>query len=167
MRTEIHWIQALKQVRLALMPRPRGWDWLSDEILGWCQEGVGLVVSLLQAPEVRELGLEAEARLCEHNGIEFVSFPIPDRGVPPSLPNTRRLVDDLHTKLRSGVGVAIHCRAGIGRSALIAGCVLLRLGVEVADVFPMLARARRLAVPDTRAQEEWLTQFSTKAVGTF
>ncbi len=157
---EIYWVNELPTVRLALMPRPRGNDSLSDEIAGLRREGVGLVVSLLESHEATDLGLRDEATLCSAEDIGFLSFPIPDRGVPSSLMETRRLVDGLVAQLMSGIGVAIHCRAGIGRSALVAGCVLLRLGVAPTKVFAMLGRARRLPVPDTAAQEEWLKRFS-------
>lgn len=145
------------------MPRPRGGEWLSDEIAGWRREDVGLIVSLLESHETDELGLTNEAAQCAAADIGFLSFPIPDRGVPPSVYETQQLIDELVSKLQSGVGVAIHCRAGIGRSALVAACVLLRLGVATTEVFPMLSRARCLPVPDTVAQEGWLERFSQEA----
>jgi hypothetical protein len=48
--------------------------------------GVDLVISLLEREEVSDLGLQREAELCRASGIEFVSFPIPDRGVPDVQP---------------------------------------------------------------------------------
>lgn len=58
-----------------------------------------------------------------------------------------------------GAGVAIHCRAGIGRSSLIAACVLLKLGTREDEIFPLLSRVRGVAVPDTSAQIQWLSKF--------
>jgi hypothetical protein len=45
-----------------------------------------LVVSLLERSEIRELELQAEPSLCADAGIQFLSFPIPDRGTlnPPA-----------------------------------------------------------------------------------
>ena len=103
-----------------------------------------------------EFGLSEENNLCIEHGIEFLSFPIRDRDVPKSFSETKLLIDRLALQLRAGVGIAIHCRAGIGRSGLIAGCVLVKLGVPFADVFPMIIRARDLKVPDTAAQAEWV-----------
>lgn len=141
------------------MPRPRSGDWLADEIAGWARARVETVVSLLEAHEVRELGLIEERAMCETLGIEFLSFPIPDRGTPRSVLETAALVDDLVLRLRRGAGVAIHCRAGIGRSGLITGCVLLELGVLPPEVFPSLAAAGGVPVPDTPGQAEWLGFF--------
>src|SRR5215207_7452876 len=78
--SRIHWIEM--PGRFAIMARPRADDWLEVDITEWRTSGVDLVVSLLEREEVSELGLQREAELCRACGIEFVSFPIPDRGVP-------------------------------------------------------------------------------------
>ncbi len=145
--------------RLALMPRPRSGDWLSDEIAGWSRAGIATVVSLLESHEIRELDLMSEKDFCERQGIEFLSFPIRDRETPNSAHETADLVEQITTRLLGGSGVGIHCRAGIGRSGLIAGCVLFKLGVPASEIFPVLTQARGVSVPDTCAQEEWLARF--------
>lgn len=68
------------------MARPRADDWLEVDIVEWKMAGVDLVISLLEREEVSDLGLQREAELCRASGIEFVSFPIPDRGVPDVQP---------------------------------------------------------------------------------
>jgi hypothetical protein len=64
------------------MPRPRSGEWLADEIVGWTRLGVQAIVSLLESHEVRELDLADEESLCQAANLRFISFPIPDRGVP-------------------------------------------------------------------------------------
>ena len=66
MRPKIHWIDLPAGVRLTIMPRPRAGDWLDGGIAGWSAEGIGVIVSLLEAEEVEELGLDREAGLCHH-----------------------------------------------------------------------------------------------------
>jgi hypothetical protein len=66
------WVDTANKLRVAIVPRPRGGDWLEDDVL----------VSMLQADEAAELGLSAEVELCEAGGIIFRSFPIPDRETP-------------------------------------------------------------------------------------
>jgi len=56
----VYWIKSHTQSRLAIMPRPRAGDWLDDEIAGWKADGIDIVVSLLEANEVYELGLSQE-----------------------------------------------------------------------------------------------------------
>jgi hypothetical protein len=76
-----HWINR-EGVRLGIMPRPRGNDWLSDDLRILRQAGVDVIVSALIALEAEELGLAAEAQECAQNGLLFISFPIEDRSSP-------------------------------------------------------------------------------------
>jgi len=157
MRPEIYWIDAPHlNGRLAIMPRPRAGDWLDDEVADWRTAGIDHVVSLLEQSEVRELGLEAEPERCIAAGMTFAHFPIADRGVPDSRKAALDLAANLAARIASGKRVAIHCRAGIGRSSLIAACVLIRLSYRTAESFELIGKARGLAVPDTEAQREWV-----------
>jgi len=162
MGSSVYWIEAGPKVRLAIMARPRAGDWLADEIAAWRAEKIDIVISLLEAHEVMELGLQSEAALCGDHGIAFVSFAIPDRGVPSSLHATRELARRSAEELRSGRSIAVHCRAGIGRSALLAACILAIHGHDVAAAFRWIAEARRLDVPDTDEQRNWAMAFAAQ-----
>jgi len=159
LQPDIYWLREIEGTRLAIMPRPRAGEWLTDELSVLRKTGVDIVVSLLEADEARELGLEDEALLCGAAGIKFISFPIPDRGVPSDRMHFAPLVDGIVRQLRSGDSVAIHCRAGIGRSGLLAGCVLGSIGIAADQALAMLSRARGVAVPDTDAQADWVRDF--------
>jgi protein-tyrosine phosphatase len=159
MRPSIYWLDLPEPGRLAIIPRPRAGDWLRDEIAGWKTEGINLVVSLLQHHEVAELELHEEPTCCRATDIEFVSFPIPDRGVPESMRETERLVRCLSAAVADGTAVAIHCRAGIGRSSLIAACMLVLNGNDPDSAFAAIAKALGAEVPDTEIQREWVSQF--------
>lgn len=159
MRAEIYPIAGLPNGRLAIMPRPRAGDWLADEIKSWQQSGMNLIVSLLEDAEISELGLEQEATLSESAGLQFVRFPIPDRGVPRSEVEMVALVGSLTAELRKGCGVAIHCRIGVGRSALVAACVLAGLGSSVETSWASIQQARGLSIPDTTEQRAWVNSF--------
>jgi protein-tyrosine phosphatase len=158
LQPSIYWVTSVRPARLALMPRPRGGDDLEAEVQAWRQADVDLVVSLLEPSEVRELDLHAEASLCAQYGIRFVSFPIRDRGVP-SEREASALLAQVHEALVQGQAVAVHCRAGIGRTGLVAGCLLHMLGTPEADLFHVLSRTRGVAVPDTNEQIEWVHRF--------
>jgi hypothetical protein len=73
-------------------------------------------------------------------------------------------LDGLRSELSRGVSVGIRCLAGIGRSPLLAACVLLTLGVSEKAVFPAIGKACGTSVPDTKAQVEWLAAFG-RALG--
>src|SRR5882724_3449270 len=64
--------------RLAIVPRPRGEDWLADEARALKDEGFDVVVSLLTTEEMRDLGLTDEANLSRSQGLQFYGFQIPD-----------------------------------------------------------------------------------------
>jgi hypothetical protein len=159
MRPQVHWIDLPTAGRLAIMARPRAGDWLDDEISGWRAEGIDIVVSLLESEEVSELGLGREADLCRQQGMEFISFPIPDRAVPAELCETVALARAVATRIGEGEAVAVHCRAGIGRSSLIAACALVCFGLDPDAAFAMISKARGVGVPDTEGQRDWVTAF--------
>src|SRR5262245_59392487 len=158
-RAELYPIAECPAGRLAIMPRPRAGDWLEDEAASWRRQGLDIVVSLLEDAEVAELGLGAEPELCERAGLQFVRFPLPDRGVPADAPAVSELVSALVAELRTGRGVGIHCRIGVGRSASLAVCVLAALGVPVESGWAAVQRSRGLSVPDTLAQRAWVADW--------
>ena len=84
MKPDIYWIKGAWSGRLAILARPRGNDWLADEIAGWQTSGVEVVVSLLTDEENAELGLSDEADVAQRNGLTFISYPINDYSVPSS-----------------------------------------------------------------------------------
>lgn len=173
MRPSVYWINAHglssglpegseRTGRLAIMARPRAGDWLEDEVAGWKAEGIDTVVSLLERDEITELGLGEEGALCGGERMEFISFPIPDRGVPDSAPAVRDLARSLANKLREGNNVAVHCRAGIGRSSLVAACVMISGGSTAQGAFDQISAVRGVQVPDTEEQRAWVERFQAK-----
>ena len=164
MRTELYWIEGTWLGRLAIMPRPRGGDWLEDEIHSWRRSRVDVVLSLLTPDELTELSLTSEEELCRANGIEHVSFPIIDRGIPSSMAAFSHLVSTLAEQLASGKNIAVHCRQGIGRAALVAICLLIQSNVEPAAAIQRVASARGCAVPETPDQRRWIADFAKSLV---
>jgi hypothetical protein len=166
MRTELYWIQGPWPGRLAIMPRPRGGDWLEDEVRAWQQSGVAILVSLLTPDEVADLDLSREEDLCRANCIEFISFPILDRGVPSSMEAAAKLLLRLSESLAAGKNVAIHCRQGIGRAGLIAVCLLMQGGIDAETAIQRISAARGCSVPETGGQREWIDKWFDHRLGT-
>jgi protein-tyrosine phosphatase len=115
----VYWID-VQQVRLGIMARPRGNDWLVDDLRALKRSGVDVIVSALTADEAEELGLASEADACAQVALLFISFPIEDRSLPAHTSQFDVFVNQVLEHLRGGTSVVVHCRAGIGRSSLIA-----------------------------------------------
>ncbi|WP_378733969.1 hypothetical protein [Nocardia brasiliensis] len=78
--------------RVSIMAKPRGHDWLPDEMTALRAFGVDVLVCALTANELHDTGLADEPAVARGTGLDFVAIPIPDRRVP-----------DLHTILPTPV----------------------------------------------------------------
>ena len=159
---DLHWIPGPWTGRLAIAARPRGGDWLDDEAGGWRQAGIDLLISLLEEEEAAELGLGREAEVAESKRIRFVSFPIPDRGVPASTRRAVALLRDIGGALEDGKNVAVHCRQGVGRSGLIAAAALVTTGMGAERAIEVVSAARGQTVPETAAQSRWIQHLESE-----
>ena len=121
-------------------------------------------MSLLEPQEVEALGLEGEADLCAAAGIEFIRYPIADRGLPGASSQTFARFNFLGERLSQGKSIVIHCHMGIGRSALVAACLLGLRGIEAPTAFAQIAEARGCPVPDTTEQWDWACAFTKKVL---
>jgi protein-tyrosine phosphatase len=160
MQALVYWIEGPWPGRLAIVPRPRGGDWLEDEVQAWRSAGIDVIVSFLSAQEMAEWELAREPELCEANSIHFVHLPIPDRQVPTSHSAVAEVAHSLEQHLQAEKNVAVHCRAGIGRSSLFAASLLVLGGVSPEDAFERIRAARGCPVPDTVEQRDWVTRFA-------
>lgn len=156
MTPTLYWVRQIGTGRLAICARPRGGDWLDDELRGLRRAGVDWLVSLLTEEEGEQLDLTQEEMLAAQNGIGFTSFPIPDRGVPESQAAAHALFRFLCARLDAGQNVAVHCRQGIGRSSLVAAGVLCTSGLTPDEALRVVSQAREIPVPETVPQREWV-----------
>lgn len=123
---------------------------------GWRQAGFDIIVSLLTPDEAAEMDLKMEERYSRQHHMEFVSFPIVDRSVPESRVGALKLIEQLEAYLAHGKNINLHCRQGIGRSALIAGALLVAKGVAGAEAVRRISSARHSPVPETPEQRKWI-----------
>lgn len=109
--------------------------------------GVGAVVDL------RAEACDDEAALVEH-GMAFLHLPTIDHdAVSPAM-----LADGVAfagAQLDAGRRVLIHCEHGIGRSALLALCVLVDRGAAPLDALELAKSRRALVSPSPRQYEAW------------
>ena len=163
-KPDIYWIEGPWRGKLAILARPRGGDWLEDEVEGWKEAGVNVVVSLLTSGEESELGLTSEADIVRDCGLKYISFSIADYSVPRSKIPMQQLAAELNDQLSRGARIGVHCRQSIGRSSLVAACVLVTSGESAKSAFEHIELARRAPVPDTTEQKEWVISFARDLV---
>jgi predicted protein tyrosine phosphatase len=132
-------------------------DWLTGELaIGGCfpiecapqlvrEHGIGAIIDL------RQEACDDEAELAAA-GLAFLHLPTPDLE-PATVPMLEAGVAFARERIARGQKVLIHCQHGIGRSALLALCVMVDHGWQPLDA---LARAkdRRAAVSPSQSQYE-------------
>ena len=148
MKAELFWISDVPSGRLAVMPRPRGGDWLADELRSLRQAGVDVLVSLLTTEEIAQFELKDEPRSCRVEQIEFLSFPIADRSVPQSANQTLDIVRLLASRMREQKSRGHSLPPG-NRPLGAAGCMRAR-GARRRSSRGFRAHRRRPRLPCTR-----------------
>ena len=156
MKPDIYQVEQIGSGFLAVMAKPVSGEWIEDEFKGIAQEGIKQIVSLLESRESYEVGLKNEKQLSEKNKMEFISFPIKDRGLPTSVKEFSKFTKSLYAQIAGGKNTVVHCRAGIGRAGIVASGVLLHCGFEPKEAFSLVSKKRRVEVPDTEEQYNWL-----------
>jgi len=166
MPKELYWIDGPWRGRLAMAARPRGGDWLIGDIAGWKRTGVDAVLSLLTPDEEQDMNLQEEAGEAKRQAMEFTSFPIPDRQIPSSEAKWAEVLEEVTRTLSEGKNVVVHCRQGIGRSGLVAACLLVRKGVSPGAAVEMASAARGISVPETSEQRDWIDHYAVSLAAT-
>jgi ADP-ribosylglycohydrolase len=100
--------------------------------------------------------------------VEHVRKPLPDHGVPTEAAQMRDIIACLQGALQRGRVVYVHCRAGIGRTAMVAGCLLAERGLSGQEALAELNRlwqqnARAVqwpVVPETAEQSDYVARWT-------
>ena len=156
MKAEMYKVGTMGDGFLAMMACPTLDAEAPASVANIARLGIRQVVSLLEPSEARNLGLDAERLEVKALGMDFISFPIPDMGVPASVDDYAQIVQMLFTQVCAGINTLVHCRAGIGRSGLLSAGVLLYTGMNVEEAFNYVSHMRGIRVPETMEQHDWL-----------
>jgi len=159
MGTRRSWVKGPWPRKLALAARPRGGDWLEDEVVDWRRSGVDAILSLLTPGEERDFGLEQEGPQAKAQATEFTSFPIADRQVPVWRRERPNCWTGSTRSSRRGRTV-IHCRQGVGRSGLVAACLPVARRLDSQTVVETVTKARGVTDPETEEQRRWIDRYA-------
>ena len=123
-----------------------------DAIAAW---GARLVLTLVEPAELVALKVPNLGQEVERRGMSWRHLPIVDYSVPDAAFEEAWLVDgsEIRRFLRGGHDVVVHCKGGLGRAGMIAGRLLVELGMPPDDAIRMVRRARQGAI-ETPSQLE-------------
>ena len=140
--------------------RPRGSDWLDDELTLWKRAGINEVVSLLTPEEEEILELSSEADKTRKHGMGFTSLPIQDRRIPKSDREFGETLARMDHELSAGKNLLLHCRQGVGRTGLVAACLLIKNGMSPGAAVEAVSAARGIPVPETQEQRDFVERYA-------
>jgi protein-tyrosine phosphatase len=158
----IYWITGSGPLHLAIMPCPCGGKEMHEDIRALQADSVDILVSLLTPQEILDFDLSEEPDVCATHGIDYRSFPITDHSIPTSYTAVLDFATRLEQELKAGKAIAIHCLAGIGRSSLMAACVLVIHGKSPIEAFDQIRQVRDCHVPETAIQFSWVESFALR-----
>jgi atypical dual specificity phosphatase len=134
---------------LAALARPEG-----SEDLRWLRRnGIDVLISLTENPLPRSWLNDA--------GMLAVSVPVPDMSPP-----TDRQLDHILATIRkanaSGMGVAVHCAAGLGRTGTVLAAYFVAGGLAAHEAIRKVRDLRPGSV-ETAEQERAIERFAGRA----
>ena len=137
-----------------------------DRIGKLCAAGINCFIDLTEPGECEPY----EAFLPtpdSREAVRYLRLPIPDHGLPRTAGQMQEILDEIESALAGGRRIYLHCRAGIGRTNLVAGCWLANAGGGGAGALARLnerwrgsARSRSWpTVPETDAQHDFIRRW--------
>ena len=120
-----------------------------------------LLVSLIESHEFDLLKIPDLFEQAQARGMQICHFPIPDFGVPRSIDQFSLLVQDILAAAAVGQTIVIHCKAGLGRSGLVAASCLVALGATPKEAFQLVRRSRPGTI-ETAEQEAFVRKFADR-----
>lgn len=141
----------LKKGMLAGTPRPGIFFDLEYDLEALRRVGVTVLVSLT------EHGVDQAA--LEAFGIRNLWSPIPDMAAPP-IEQATMLCRQIHQHMRDGDVVAVHCRAGLGRTGTVLAACLIWDGVSAMDALETVRKVEPRWV-QSEEQVAFLEEFAS------
>lgn len=136
----------VEQPYLAAMAWPRG-----EEELRWLREhDIDVIISLTDEPPPRHL--------VNQIGLMQVHIPIVDFA-PPTQTDLQNVVDAIRKAKDSGMGVAVHCGAGMGRTGTVLAGWFVAQGMSSTEAIKHVRKLRPGSI-ETEEQEEAVHLFA-------
>jgi atypical dual specificity phosphatase len=138
----------IEQPLLAGMGRPAD----ADELRWLRQQGIQILLSLTEDPPPRSWINDA--------GLMLVHIPVVDME-PPTQDQLDKAVGTILRANAAGMGVGVHCGAGLGRTGVILASYLVAKDMGAKNAIARIRRMRPGSI-ETAAQEEAISEFARR-----
>lgn len=144
--TGFSWVDQPHLAALAAPASPDDLTWLR-------RHGVEVLVSLTESPLPRHWVNDA--------GLMAVNVPVPDME-PPTDRQLDHLVETIRRANASGMGVAVHCGAGLGRTGTVLAAYFVARGAAPRQAIDKVRDLRPGSI-ETAEQERAVERFAARA----
>jgi atypical dual specificity phosphatase len=145
---EPHGFSWIERPLLAALGRPN-----SEEDLRWLKErGLQVLVSLTEEPP--------NHREVDNVGLLLYHVPVPDM-TAPTQDELDRCVSAIAKALKLGMGVAVHCGAGTGRTGVVLACYFVSQGTGAGEAIRRIRKLRPGSI-ETSEQEDAVREFAQR-----
>jgi protein-tyrosine phosphatase len=138
----------------------RGRQWqrqLSDDLAAIHSANISTVVSLISLSEMKKLGVpDLPTQVVQHQ-LQWLQLVIEDFGTPDlnALESWQQIKENVLAALARRETVLLHCAAGLGRTGMMAACLLVACGQTPAAAIAQV-RAARPGTIETEAQAAFI-----------
>lgn len=144
--------------RIYLSPMPGRWEPFVVNEVEILKHKINIVVRLSSTEETRERAPDyMNAITKKHILWTEINYPINNYSIPQDFASFDRLIETIKTMLIGGKIILIHCGAGIGRTGIVAACLLMKFGYNYEGAIKAVKESG--SFPETKEQVIFLKEY--------
>ena len=117
--------------------------------------GADVLVSVIEAHELRTLRIGGLATAAGDRGMQWLHVPVVDAGTPTDEASWTAALRAVRARLERGETVVVHCKGGLGRTGTFAASVLVTYGIDPKTATARVREARAKTI-ENPAQESFV-----------